>query len=171
MEIDMELSIQDLGALGEFVGAIAVVITLLYLVVQLRQNTKSVRASTHQAISSSYIEVFQALQDSDFSSVYVEGMRQYDSLTGEQQVRFNAFALRLFKVQEDAYFQWQNGNYDERSWATNEILLLDILSVKGVRQWWETRKPWFNQEFVIYTDDRLVNHSVASRFSELRFEV
>ena len=44
------MTLQDLGAIGEFIGGIAVVITLVYLAVSIRQNTKSVRASTYQAI-------------------------------------------------------------------------------------------------------------------------
>ncbi len=41
---------EALGAIGEMVGAIAVVATLGYLAIQLRQNTKSVHANTHQQI-------------------------------------------------------------------------------------------------------------------------
>ena len=42
------MSIMELGALGEFVGSIAVVITLIYLALQLKQNTSSVRANAYQ---------------------------------------------------------------------------------------------------------------------------
>ena len=46
------MTIQELGSLGEFIAAIATLATLVYLAVQIRQNTKSVRASTyHEAIS------------------------------------------------------------------------------------------------------------------------
>ena len=38
-----------LGNSGEFVGAIAIVVTLIYLAVQIRQNTSAVRASSFQS--------------------------------------------------------------------------------------------------------------------------
>jgi len=38
------LTIVELGAIGEFVGSIAVLITLIYLAIQVRQNTRHVRA-------------------------------------------------------------------------------------------------------------------------------
>jgi hypothetical protein len=41
----MDWTIQDLGAIGEFVGAIVVVVTLVYLVLQIRQNTLSIRSN------------------------------------------------------------------------------------------------------------------------------
>ncbi len=42
------MTLEDLGNIGEFVGAVGVVVTLVYLAVQIRRNTISVRASTFQ---------------------------------------------------------------------------------------------------------------------------
>jgi len=42
------MDIQDLGAIGEFIGSILVLITLVYVVIQLRQNQHAMMAQTHQ---------------------------------------------------------------------------------------------------------------------------
>jgi hypothetical protein len=42
------MSLEDLGNIGEFVAAVAVVVSLVYVAVQIRQNTRSVRASSYQ---------------------------------------------------------------------------------------------------------------------------
>ena len=42
----MEWTIQDLGAIGEFVGAFAVVVTLIYLTLQVRQSTAQARLAS-----------------------------------------------------------------------------------------------------------------------------
>ena len=47
------MTISELGSLGEFVGSLAVVVTLIYLTTQLRQNTKAVRAASTQALDRS----------------------------------------------------------------------------------------------------------------------
>jgi hypothetical protein len=39
------VSIQDLGAIGEFVGSIGVIVTLVYLAIQIRANTRAIKAS------------------------------------------------------------------------------------------------------------------------------
>ena len=51
------MSIIELGALGEFVGAIAVVFTLGYLALQLRQNTRMMRANIRQLQTQCQVEV------------------------------------------------------------------------------------------------------------------
>ena len=41
------MSLQDLGNIGEFIGAVGVVASLIYLALQIRQNTKAVRRTAH----------------------------------------------------------------------------------------------------------------------------
>lgn len=38
------MTLQDLGGLGEFIGVVAVVVSLIYLAVQVRQNTGALNA-------------------------------------------------------------------------------------------------------------------------------
>ena len=45
------MTIQDLGSIGELIAAIATVATLVYLAVQLKQNTRALRSQTFQQSS------------------------------------------------------------------------------------------------------------------------
>jgi len=45
------VSISDLGSLGEFIGSIAVLVTLIYVALQIRYNTHATRAASHHAIT------------------------------------------------------------------------------------------------------------------------
>lgn len=47
------MSIQDWGAIGEILGAVGVILTLLYLAIQIRQNTHATRAASHHAVTDS----------------------------------------------------------------------------------------------------------------------
>ena len=46
------MTIQDLGAIGELIASVGVVVSLIYLAVQVRQNTRGIRTSAHQHIIS-----------------------------------------------------------------------------------------------------------------------
>ena len=59
------MTIQDWGAVSEIVGAIAVIITLIYLAVQIRQNTSQIRNEGHARITESYNEILSQLLDDD----------------------------------------------------------------------------------------------------------
>lgn len=57
------MTLMELGALGEFVGAIAVVVTLVYLAIQIRQNTQAMEESRRLALAQTYQMRADALQD------------------------------------------------------------------------------------------------------------
>ena len=62
-----------LGALGELVGAAAVVATLIYLSVQLRQNTRTVKLSSAQAVTEELQAMFSLLSsDQSLAEIFVE---------------------------------------------------------------------------------------------------
>ena len=48
------MTIMELGAIGEFVGAIGVVVTLAYLAVQIRQNTRAMEGAERLALAQTY---------------------------------------------------------------------------------------------------------------------
>ena len=48
------MTIQDLGSLGELLAAIATFVTLLALAVEIRENTRAMRAASHHTISNSF---------------------------------------------------------------------------------------------------------------------
>ena len=44
------MSLTDLANIGQVIGAIAVVISLIYVALQIRQNTNAVRSATAQSV-------------------------------------------------------------------------------------------------------------------------
>ena len=82
--MEIELTIQDWGALGEMIGSIAIIISLIYLVLQIRQNTKATKVATSQAFIGIYGTVFLAIaHDEKFRDVYWRGLNGLSNLNGE----------------------------------------------------------------------------------------
>ena len=66
------MNIQDIGAIGEVVGAIAVVVTLIYLATQIRQNNQLLRSGSRQALVTNDVTSLAAnLQNSDVFAKFV----------------------------------------------------------------------------------------------------
>jgi hypothetical protein len=55
------MTLQNLAYLGEFVGGVAVIITLLYLALQIRQNSKIVRAAAYQSLNEASARVLRTM--------------------------------------------------------------------------------------------------------------
>jgi hypothetical protein len=75
--MDHQTFAQLLGNYGEFVGAIAVVVTLAYLAVQLRQNTSALRSSTWQGIQNAEHAFDQSISSSkEVAQLWIKGATQ-----------------------------------------------------------------------------------------------
>ena len=145
------MTIQDWGAIGEVIGAIGIIATLIYLSIQIRQTRDVVRGSTIQARSDSAIAQFTAMSTSpDLVKVLVGDLKIEG---GEDEFRLRSFFMLGFKNMENAFLQHNLGiytwpNYQEgatvRRWFTTYV------SVSG---WWEESRHFFDSGFREYVDE------------------
>ena len=84
---------QLLGNFGEFVGAIAVVATLAYLAVQIRQNTKSAKALTYTATSTGWQDLLLKLSEADLD-IFIQLSVNHHELSHAQFMRAYSFTER-----------------------------------------------------------------------------
>ena len=95
------LDITTLAAWGEFIGGIAVVVSLLYLALQIRQNSRLLKVSTTGAVATSDLEISKLLiSDSELHRIYDEGLADRDALSETERRRFDVLVnmqMRLLK--------------------------------------------------------------------------
>jgi len=141
------MTIQDWGALGEAIGGIAIIISLLYVGIQIRQSTKANRAATTQAFTDAFVHPSELLISSDFVKVYSRGLDGLGQLKRHEQIEFIVWCMTAFRLWESNYFQWKSGDFDSHIWRGFERQLSDLSSYQGVRDFWNLRKHHFSDEF------------------------
>ncbi len=123
------MNIQDLGALGELIGGTAVVVTLIYLAVQVRQNTRSLDTARQLALAQTYqmrSDALQAMLVEASDSVHIgpmiiklidngypEDIDSLDSLTREERGRFRLWHIAQMTHWDNMHYQYQQGFLDE----------------------------------------------------------
>jgi hypothetical protein len=119
------MSIQDLGAIGEIVGAIAVLLTLLYLAKQIKHNSDIAKiTSYHQAID----QIVRSGMDPDFS-ILATKIERGESLTPEEQTRSNALATIFIYGHEILLHLLNQGQVDNRLWEN--VISNNMVSLKS----------------------------------------
>ena len=99
------MTIAELGSLGEFIASFGVLITLIYLAIQLRQSTKAVRLNTGRAVTEELQIIFSLIaSDESLSKVFMEGA-QNEELSGINRLRYYTLISNLVRVYENAYLQ------------------------------------------------------------------
>ena len=119
------MSIQDWGAIGEIVGAIAVLLTLLYLAKQIKHNSDIAKiTSYHQAID----QIVRSGMDPDFS-ILATKIEKGESLTPEEQTRSNALATIFIYGHEILLHLLNQGQVDNRLWEN--VISNNMVSLKS----------------------------------------
>lgn len=150
------MSIEDLSSIGEIIAAIATVVTLVYLAIQLRQNTRALKASTFQSISSELGQNVQPLlQTPDMAAIFAKGMNEPDALTMDERLKNQAMYLAMFRRLESVFVQTELGSIDREFVLGPELSLLSIINSQFGREWWESAKPIFYKPFVTHVENQL----------------
>ena len=148
----MDLNWEAIGAIGEIVGALAVVISLLYLAAQIRtQNLESRIAAVHE-INQSMINLVSQLQDPVKADLIIEAMSDWESCSASKRLRFIGYFIPVVRIYEDAFFQWKQGRLDKQTWETMLTQFTDFFSTEGAQHCWLLRRHQFRTDFVQYID-------------------
>ncbi len=150
----MTLTIQDLGALGELLGSIAVLVTLIYLAFQTRQNTMAIGAQLDAARISSQLQVGLTVAT---STELQEALRedQTDPPPLNQARRNLLWGVRFMN------FSWQFAQAQRRLLPTyNDAAMARAVRThfnrfRSFERWWEARKViGFTPEFVEWVEEQ-----------------
>jgi len=137
-----------IGAIGEIAGAIGVIVTLAYLSIQIRQNTKaSNTAAVQTAVEGSARWNELIVQDERLNDLFWRGMADPDSLTASDKRRFLS-VLNIFLRRESlSFYLHKEGIMPEEFWAARVRGLSGILNQPGSRLFLEAVGETLPDEF------------------------
>ena len=137
-----------LAALGQLAAVFVGIPSLIYLAVQIREQTKERRQSAVNALTVQWGDLTRALHESaEFSAIYLRGVHSFHDLDAVSKLRFSAFQNRFFKNFEGMYYSRCDGILTPALWGEIERTMSDFIAYRGVQDWWKTRKNWHTEEF------------------------
>jgi hypothetical protein len=147
------MTLEDLANVGEFLGGLAVIVSLAYLAIQIRQNTRSVRAATFQAVADSISELgFRLGVDPAHGRVFVAGLQADGSLSEDEQRQFHFMLLTGTRRFENAYLQWRSGVLSDEQFEGFRNGNARILRSPGGPAWWPIWRDHFTVPFREFVD-------------------
>jgi len=144
---------EAIGAVGELIGAVTVVITLLYLAIQIRQNSQAVKNSAAQALLSELNGSLRvASSEPTTARAVILGQTLFEELSEEGRAQFITWMFAWMRTIEQAYFQYVQGYIDEEIWEGQMAHLRQLTHASAVKEWWSHRRCFFSKRFQNYVD-------------------
>ena len=140
--------LEALGNLGDFLGGIAVLITLAYLAVQMRHNSRLIRESAQiaraHALASNEARgiLLSIAQHEDLARLFRQGLTSYETLKGDEKLRFDLTFGALVGgyssnfTQESAFNLLSDSEELDRRFGASVDGLGNFLDTPGGRAWW-----------------------------------
>lgn len=142
------MTLQDWGALGELIGGVAIIVSLLYVGLQIRHSTSATRAATSQAFITQYNDLLYQLTREEVRDIYWRGLPGISHLQGSEHACFSGLMAMIFRTYEIFYLEKSEGRFDSKIWRGYTQLLRDLMSNPGPREYWELRRHQYSDEFV-----------------------
>lgn len=147
----MKEKLQDYALIAEIVGAIAVVISLIYVGLGVRQNTDAIQVANHQALVSMDMEKNSWLREAEFAVIYDKAREDLNSLSPTEIRQYFTFVVDTLNAWEFAFITYNNGAMDDTIWNGWDGFYRAEMETEGYRQFWSDN-PTFSPDFSNYVN-------------------
>ncbi len=136
------------GAVGEIAGAIGVIVSLVYLASEIKnQNTESQVTAVNNLTYQWNAFMGDMAGNSELARIWAKGLNDFDSLNSTEYVQFST---HLNRICEGMYHQHESGRLGDKVWRGVANSISDLCCCPGVKKWWPTRSHWYSVDFESY---------------------
>ncbi len=152
------MTLDDLGNIGEFASAVAVVISLLYLAVQIRQNTSAIRSAQHDSAISKVDSINASMANGEHTArIFREAAEDFDNMSPDDKLRFIAHANRNFRLWEYSYYQHEDSRLHDEIWRGWSLSMQREFMHPGMRRVWSSSAELYGDRYRAFVESELTN--------------
>ncbi len=149
----MKMKLKQWASFAEIIGALAVVISLVYVGVQVNDSAGAVRSASandaNVALQAFYLQVGA---DRETSSTIYRGLMSEQALTNEEEFQFLMLLHAAFLGFQNTYLLTEEGTIDEELLNTMKTTIVNIHRLPGLKRYWRQRRSYLHPGFVEWVD-------------------
>jgi len=135
-------------AIGQMIGALGVIISLIYLALQVRADARARRSATVHQLTQAFSDSLNAIaNNADLARLIFKALTSDKALVGAELLQFETLLAGVFRLYEDSFFQYEARHLDARIWRGFSRRLGLILTYPATRTWWAGTKDDYSPEF------------------------
>lgn len=147
----------DLGSLvdiAQIVAAVGVVASVIYFAIQLRQNTRAIRAQAYQSMIATTLNLSQNLfADEEFARFFVE-VGQGGPRDEVEKLRWHTLMISMLRHFDNLLYQAKIGTLAPELWVGYDRVLASWLHVPALLEWYDAHPDWFSKDLGAWINAR-----------------
>lgn len=147
------MSWNDVVAIAEPAASFAVVISLVYLAIQVRLQAKENQMLVINSLTQQWGEAVRVFAtQKDLYEIWMKGLVDFNSLPADERGRFSSILVNLTQIFESLHLHHKAGKVDPGLWEGFDNRLRDVFATPGAQCWWALRRHWHTRRFQDYVD-------------------
>src|SRR5210317_714612 len=139
------MTLEHYAYLAEIVGVVVIVVTLIYLSVQVQQGKELLRSESRQAqVANDQNGVFKFVEHPELGRLF----SQKETPSFEEKVKLQFWIIGQMRAREHEWLQHRSGAMDEETWLSYRDVIYFLLGTERARSLWELCNPFFNADYV-----------------------
>lgn len=152
----MQFTLTDLSDIAQVIGALAVVISLVYVAIQVRHSASEVRAASgnaaNLAMQNWYLEMGSNPQ---CSSLILKALTSQEPLPRDEEYQFMMMLHAAFLALQNSYFLALEGTIDAELREALTAVIMAVKDLPGFPRFWQQRQPYYLPGFTNYVEGLL----------------
>ena len=150
----MKLKLKQWAQIAEVVGAVAIIVSLIYVGSELKHNTVATQAATfQQMVQLSTTSLISIASDADLTEIMTRAVQDPDLLNDQERFRWFLINRAQWRGMEAAFFQYQHGVLGDPEWMSYEKMMCgEIFTVTGGHAGWDRHRFVLSPDFVTFIE-------------------
>ena len=150
------MPLDQIANIAEISAAALIIVSLIYVGIQIRQNTRAVRGSTLQMNTDFWGTLCLRLAEPEMAQAYAAGMAGQPDIRPAHYSQFFFICRAMFLGFENQYYQFRQGILDREIYLAYErSMQTQLLLFPGFRVWWQQSHAVFSPAFVARVDSMI----------------
>jgi hypothetical protein len=147
------VKLSEAASWAEIVSALGIVISLIYVGIQVTDNTSAIRSETASNASTEFIDWYKHVSDDpELMDVWLRGVTSPETLDEQQSLRF-VFLLHIVMLQfQNNYYLVEEGTLDKKMLSAINNTLATIRGTPGFELYWSLRRELFYPEYQSFVE-------------------
>jgi hypothetical protein len=157
------VSLEDWAFVAEIVGGIAVIISLIYVGLQVNDSTSAIRSAAAsdatKTMQSWYLEMGRNRQASD---VWYNAMTSQEALSARDEFQFMMSMHTAILGMQNSYLLSKEGTLDTEFREAVTTAIVAVKDMPGMQRYWKQRRGFFHTGFAEYVDELLARDAIET---------